>query len=212
MCIGIVALEIDLRNLANHLRRVTHDARARGHIACDQRAGFNERACADTDAFEDGCVRANPDIVLDGYRPFRNLRSWTALAERRTSDGVGDALGRLERMKIGVGYRRVPANNHVIADAHFQFAKQNRVGEIAVIPDVNPAFFTEREMDAVHGAVGTNDQRVRLTTEKTLKGEIAADECVRAKANIGGGHLWMLRGTGLAHQLDWAVVSVGRPN
>src|SRR5207245_7594912 len=98
-----------------------------------QRASFNERACADTDAFEDGRVRANPDIVLNGYRPFRNVRPRTSLAERRTGDGVGDALGRVERMKIRVGNRRVPADDDVIADAHFQFTKQTRVGEIAVV-------------------------------------------------------------------------------
>src|SRR6266566_7554168 len=103
MRIGIVSLETDLANFANDLRRVAHDARARGHVARDQRARFDERACADTDAFEDGCVRADPDVVLDGYRPLRNLRPRTSLAERRTSDGIGDALGWLERMKIRVG-------------------------------------------------------------------------------------------------------------
>src|SRR5436189_187863 len=107
---------------------------ARGNRLRNQRASFNERACADMDAFEDRCVRANPDIVLNGYRPFRNLRPRTALAERRTGDGVGDALGRLEQMKIRVGNRRVPANDDVIADAHFQITKQDRVGEIPIVP------------------------------------------------------------------------------
>src|SRR5213594_1676776 len=216
MCAGFVFLETDLTNFANDLRRVTHDSRARGHVARDQRAGFNERARADTDAFEDGCVRANPDIVLNGYGPFRNLRPRTALAERRAGYGVGDALGRLERMKIRVGNCRIPANDDVIADAHFQFAKQNRVGEIAVVPDLHPALFSEREMDAVHRAVGADDQRVRFVAAKAFKREIAGDERVRAEANIGRWHPWRLngaqgmrRGTGLAHRADFAVVSVG---
>src|SRR6266536_2814665 len=96
-----------------------------------------------------------------------------------------DALGRRERMKIRVGNRRVPANDDVIANAHFQFTKQDRVGEIAIVPDLYPAFFTEREMDPVHRAVGTDDQRVRFVVAKAFKREIAGDESVRAESNIG---------------------------
>ena len=58
-----------------------------------------------------------------------------------------------ERVEVGVGDRRVPADDDVVADPQLQLAQQHGVGEVAVVADLDAALLAEGELDAVHRAV-----------------------------------------------------------
>src|SRR5881397_4028918 len=107
------------RNLPNYFRRVAHNARAWRHIAGHKTAGFNERACADANTFEDSRVGTDPYIIFNYDGLFHHRWPRAPFAQWRARDGVGNTLGRRDRMKIGISDGGVPANDDVIADEHF---------------------------------------------------------------------------------------------
>src|SRR6266571_2984648 len=80
-------------------------------------------------------------------------------------------------MKVRVGNRRVPANHDVVANSQFHFAEQHGIGEVAVIADHDSSVLAEGEVNAVHGAVGTNDQRLLLPAVKSFEGQVAGNDC-----------------------------------
>src|SRR5438445_3624879 len=87
-------------------------------------------------------------------------------------------------MKVRVGNRRVPANHDVVTDSQFHFAEQHGVGEVAVIADHDSSVLAEGEVNAVHGAVGANDQRLLLPAVKSFEGQVTGDDRVAAGADI----------------------------
>ena len=61
-CVG------EIRDVADHARRIASDHRARSDIAYDDRAGADQRVLADDDAGQDRSVRADLGSVPD-HRP-----------------------------------------------------------------------------------------------------------------------------------------------
>src|SRR5579885_11254 len=124
-------------------------------------------------------------------------------------------------MKIAVGQGCVPTYHHVAADADFLLAKQQGIGEAAVIADDHARLFAQGEMHAVHRAMPANDQRRFQSAAEAMEKVIAAQHGVRAEADIGrqlavqpaavlavSGDWWFASGNGHEDQ-PLAVVGAG---
>src|ERR1044071_4915718 len=140
-------------DLSDDLCWITHNAGARGNIPSHQCASIYPGTCADSHSFQNRRVGTYPDIVFDDDRSAWNFRSGTSFAQRRTRNGVGDALGRSQWMKIGIGDCGIPTNHNVFAKTQLHFAKKDGVSEITVIAYGNPTLLTHCEMHPVHRAV-----------------------------------------------------------
>ena len=138
-------------------------------------------------AFEHRRVRPDPDIVVDDHRSPRDFGPRPSFAQGRAGNRVRHAGRGRERVKIGVGYRRVPTDHDVAADAQFEFTEQDGIGEVAVVANPHLARFAECKMNAVHCAIGPDDQRVRFLTVKPFEGKISGDERVGAYAGVWRG-------------------------
>ena len=78
-------------------------------------------------------------------------------------------------MEIGIGDGGVPADEDVIADTQFEFAKQHGIGEVTVIANLHPALAANGKVDAVHGAVGTDQEGLGLFAQEAFEGVIRGD-------------------------------------
>src|SRR5262245_13003181 len=114
-------------HLPDNLCRIAKDSSSLRHISRHQGSGLDECARADPNTFKDGRVRPDPNIVLDYDWTASDLRSLSILTERRACDRVRDALAGSERMKVGVGDCRVPADDDVTADPQFELTKKHGV-------------------------------------------------------------------------------------
>src|SRR5437879_3934253 len=88
-------------------------------------------------------------------------------------------------MKICVTNGGVPADYHVAADAHLQFAEQHRIGKVAIVADDYAAPLAEVEMHPFHGAMGADDQGLRRQAVKALEGKVVGQDGVEAKPDVG---------------------------
>src|SRR5258708_3339486 len=89
-------------------------------------------------------------------------------------------------MKVSIRNGGIPTDDDVVADAHFQFAKQHRIGEITVISDDHASVSTEIEMHAIHGTMRANDQGVHGFAVEAFEGEIIGNDRVWAKTDVVG--------------------------
>src|SRR5438445_9682463 len=87
-------------------------------------------------------------------------------------------------MKIRIGNRGIPPNDYVVPKAQLQFAKQNRVREVAVIANRNLALLPNGEVNSIHRTIGANHQRLLLPAAKALKGIIGRNGRVRTNSHI----------------------------
>ncbi len=107
-----------------------------------------------------------------------------ALPSGEQAIGVGDALGRGDRVEVGVGDRGVPADDDVAADAQLQLAEQHGVREVAVVADLDAPLLADGEVDPVHRAVGADHQRRVEPAAEPLEGVVAGQHAVRADADV----------------------------
>src|SRR5882672_4971867 len=106
------------------------------------------------------------------------------MAERRTRDGILNSCRGRNRMKVGVGERSIPARDDIIADAQFQFTQEDYIAEIAVIADLDFASVAEGKMDAIHGAVFTDDEGGVVCGPEALKGVLAFQHGAVTELNV----------------------------
>src|SRR5262249_54970740 len=137
----------------NNLCRVAHDSRIGWKIACDQGTGFDNGSRANGHSLEDGGVWADPDVVTDGHGLSGDGRPRPAFAEGRTGDRIGNAFRRRQRVEIGVGNSRIPADYDVVADAQFQFTQEQGIREKAVVADLDASVASDGEVNAIHRAM-----------------------------------------------------------
>src|SRR5262249_26250875 len=171
--------------LPHHPRRVADDPAAGRHVARHQRARLDERAGAHADPFQNRRVRADPDVVLQDYGASHNRGSGPPLAQGGAGDGVGNPLRGADRVEVRVGDGGVPADDNVAADAQYQLAQQDGVGEIAIIADLNSPLLAEGEVDAVQGAVSADDERRVAPAPETLEGMAPGQDAVRPNMHVG---------------------------
>src|SRR5262249_13232404 len=62
--------------------------------------------------------------------------------------------------------------------------EQDSVGEVAIVADGHDAVVAEGEVDAVHGAVAADDEGGPALAAKTLEGQLAGDDGVRADLDV----------------------------
>src|SRR5262249_21956366 len=65
-----------------------------------------------------------------------------------------------------------------------QLAQQDRVGEVAVVADLQPGVLAEGEVDPVHGAVGADHERPFPPAAEALERVVARDQAVRPDADV----------------------------
>src|SRR6266404_3555070 len=137
----------------------------------DDRARSNDRVFADGYAFQNYRIHADPDIV--GNSDWCGLQLWsrrTIFEKWRERLRVDMALGRLERMKIGIGDADVPRDETVRPNADLFLRHDERAIQQSEITDCAAPILTNRKRAAgVTGNVLTDHDRLSLTAAEMTK-------------------------------------------
>src|SRR5256885_295167 len=85
-------------------------------------------------------------------------------------------------MKIAVGDGGIPADADAVADADFQLAHEDGVGEAALMADADLCGFGDGELHAVHDAIVSDHK----SAEKSFECGSAFDDRIAADGNARG--------------------------
>ena len=167
-----------------YLSRVPKNVGARRNVLRYQCARFDERSCANPNALEDGGVRPDPDVVFDNNRTAQDRRSRLPPTSGRASDRIQLTGNRIDRMKVCIGDRSVPAGDNIIADDDLELAQQHGAGENTVVTDPDARLLPHGEVHAVHVAALADDEAGIEPTMKSLEGKLAVDDGVQTNPYV----------------------------
>src|SRR5438270_483951 len=88
-------------------------------------------------------------------------------------------------MKVGIREGGIPADHHITANDHFQLAEQYGVSEVAMVADLDPSLFAQREVHPIHCAARTNNERGIAAAPKSLESVACGDHRVFGYTRVG---------------------------